>query len=81
MLKLAWRAAPEDPSCLDSTVTFRLEPEGSGTRLFIDHDGFDLSDPYQAASCRILGTGWPAMPGNISAVLGEEGQEEGQEEG
>ena len=44
--------------------------------LFIDHDGFDLSDPYQAASRRILGAGWPAMPGNISAVLAEEGLEE-----
>jgi uncharacterized protein YndB with AHSA1/START domain len=73
MLKLAWRAAPEDPSRLDSTVTFRLEPEGTGTRLFIEHDGFDLSDPYQAASRRILGTGWPGMPGRMSAVIAEPG--------
>jgi hypothetical protein len=43
----------------------------TGTRLFIDHDGFDLSDPYQAASGRILGAGWPGMPGRISAVIGK----------
>ena len=50
---------------------FRLDPEGTGTRLFIHHDGFDLSHPYQAASRRILGAGWPAMPGRISDVIGE----------
>ena len=72
MLKLAWRAAPGDPSGPDSTVTFRLEPEGAGTRLFIEHDGFDLSDPYQAASRRILGAGWPAMPGRIPAIIDEQ---------
>jgi uncharacterized protein YndB with AHSA1/START domain len=71
MLKLAWRAAPGDPSGLDSTVTFRLEPEGVGTRLFIEHDGFDLTDPYQAAARRILGVGWQAMPGHIAMVLDE----------
>jgi uncharacterized protein YndB with AHSA1/START domain len=69
MLKPAWRALPEDPSGLDSTVTFRLEPEGTGTQLFILPEGFDLRDPYQAASRRILGTGWQAMPGRMSAAI------------
>jgi hypothetical protein len=45
----------------------------TGTRPFTDHDGFDLGDPCQAASRRILGAGWPARPGNLSAVLDEEG--------
>jgi hypothetical protein len=30
--------------------------------LFIEHDGFDLSDPYQAASRRILGAGRISEP-------------------
>jgi uncharacterized protein YndB with AHSA1/START domain len=71
MLRLAWRAAPGDPIGLESTVTFRLEPEGTGTRLFIEHDGFDLADPHQAAARRILGHGWQAIPGRIAKILDE----------
>jgi uncharacterized protein YndB with AHSA1/START domain len=69
LLRIAWRAAPEDPSSLDSTVTFALEPEGQGTRLFLTHDGFDPGDPYQAASRRFLGSGWPGVLGAIGRVL------------
>lgn len=36
-----------------------------------EHDGFDLSDPYQGASRRILGHGWPTMPGRIGTLLSE----------
>jgi len=49
----------------------RLEPEGTGTRLFVEHDGFDLTDPYRAAARRILGHGWQAIPGRIAAILDE----------
>lgn len=43
---------------LDSTVTWRLEPEGSGTRLFLEHAGFDPDDPAQQTALRIMGGGW-----------------------
>lgn len=69
LLRIAWRAAPEDRSSLDSTVTFALEPEGQGTRLFLTHDGFDPDDPHQAASRRFLGSGWPGVLGGIADVL------------
>jgi uncharacterized protein YndB with AHSA1/START domain len=69
MLRLAWRAAPEDPSTLDSTVTFTLEPEGHGTRLFLAHEGFDPGDEYQAASRRIMGGGWPGVFAGIARVV------------
>lgn len=69
MLRLAWRAAPADPSTLDSTVTFTLEPEGTGTRLFLAHEGFDPGDPYQAAARRIMGGGWPGVGARIARVL------------
>lgn len=71
MLRLAWRAAPDDPSTLDSTLTFTLEAEGTGTRLFLAHEGFDSGDPYQAAARRIMGGGWAGIPGRISQVVAE----------
>src|ERR1019366_2653759 len=43
---------------LDTTVTWRLVPEGTGTRLLITHDGFDDTDPAQQAAMKILGGGW-----------------------
>ena len=32
-------------SGLDSIVTWRLEPEGRGTRMLMEHSGFDLTSP------------------------------------
>jgi uncharacterized protein YndB with AHSA1/START domain len=69
MLQIAWRAAPEDASSLDSTVTFMLEPEGKGTRLFLVQDGFDPDDPYQAMSRRMMGSGWAGVARGISRVI------------
>jgi uncharacterized protein YndB with AHSA1/START domain len=40
MLRIAWTAAHENSRRLDSTVTFTLAPEGTDTRLLIEHDGF-----------------------------------------
>jgi uncharacterized protein YndB with AHSA1/START domain len=39
MLRIAWSAAGEKMSGLDSVVTFTVAPEGPGTRLIIEHDG------------------------------------------
>ncbi len=69
MLKIGWYAAPEDASTLDTTVTFTLEPEGTGTRLFLVHDGFDPDDAYQLASRRFMGGGWPGICGAITRVI------------
>lgn len=44
---------------LDTLVTYRLEPDGDGTRLHFEHSGFDLSDPAQQASYRGM-QGWSA---------------------
>ena len=71
MLRISWCAAPEDPSGLDSTVTFTLEPEGTGTRLFLVHDGFDPDSPYQQVSRRMMGSGWPGVFGRITEVIDE----------
>jgi uncharacterized protein YndB with AHSA1/START domain len=71
MLRISWCAAPEDPSGLESTVTFTLEPEGNGTRLFLVHDGFDPDNPYHLASRRFMGSGWPGVAARIGKVIDE----------
>ena len=53
LLRFSWRAGP-----LDTTVSWRLVPERTGTRLLITHDGFDQSDPGQQMVMGILGGGW-----------------------
>ncbi|MEU5861399.1 MULTISPECIES: SRPBCC domain-containing protein [unclassified Nonomuraea] len=55
LLRISW----SDRKQADWTVTWRLVPEGRGTRLFLDHEGFDPDDPTQQLSRRIMGGGWP----------------------
>ncbi|TDD36359.1 SRPBCC domain-containing protein [Nonomuraea terrae] len=55
LLRISW----SDGKQADWTVTWRLEPEGTGTRLFLDHEGFDPDDDVQQLSRRIMGGGWP----------------------
>jgi hypothetical protein len=50
-------------------VTFRLEPEGRGTRLFLAHEGFGPDDPYQAAARRLMGGGWAGTGSRIARVI------------
>jgi uncharacterized protein YndB with AHSA1/START domain len=71
MLKISWCAAPTDLSGLDSTVTFTLHPEGAGTRLFLEHDGFDPGDSYQVYARRFMGGGWPGVARAIAAAIEE----------
>jgi len=42
---------------LDSTITWRLEPEGAGTRLFLVHDGLEPG----SESLLVMGRGWPGV--------------------
>jgi uncharacterized protein YndB with AHSA1/START domain len=53
LLRFSWRGGP-----LDTVVSWRLVPEGAGTRLLITHDGFDDSDPAQRMTMGIMGGGW-----------------------
>jgi uncharacterized protein YndB with AHSA1/START domain len=52
-LKITWQNPP-----LDTTVTWQLEPEGHGTRLFVEHAGFDLDDPMQRMAYDGMSGGW-----------------------
>ncbi|GAA4863839.1 SRPBCC domain-containing protein [Saccharopolyspora cebuensis] len=42
----------------DWTLTWRLVPEGRGTRLLLDHSGFDLDDKRGRNACERMGPGW-----------------------
>jgi uncharacterized protein YndB with AHSA1/START domain len=53
-LRIGWAGGPG----IDTTVTWTLVPEGRGTRLLLDHEGFDPDDERQQLALRIMGGGW-----------------------
>ncbi|MFJ9361168.1 SRPBCC family protein [Streptomyces mirabilis] len=55
---------------LDTTITWRLQSEGTGTRLFLEHAGFDLDSPLGKAAVEGMGNGWPGLLRRIESVLG-----------
>ena len=54
LLRISWASS----NGLDTTVTWRLEPEGAGTRLFLDHEGFDPDRPEDQLARKIMDGGW-----------------------
>jgi uncharacterized protein YndB with AHSA1/START domain len=54
LLRISWSGGPK----MATTVTWRLQPEGRGTRLFLDHEGFDPEDPMQVFAHKTMGAGW-----------------------
>jgi len=42
----------------DWTLTWQLRAEGTGTRLFLEHAGFDLDDPQHRFAFERMGPGW-----------------------
>lgn len=57
------------PDSLGTTVTWRLEPEGTGTRLFLEHAGFDLDSPMGRAAYEGMSQGWPSVLPRITPAL------------
>ncbi|PZG27471.1 ATPase [Spongiactinospora gelatinilytica] len=59
MLRIGWRDAdPAGGIEVDWTITWTLESEGTGTRLFLVHEGFDPDHPLQQKARAIMGGGW-----------------------
>lgn len=56
-LRISWRDANSGNS-LNSTVTWSISPEDTGTRFFLVHEGFNPNDPTHVASHRIMSGGW-----------------------
>ncbi|MFD9366645.1 SRPBCC domain-containing protein [Streptomyces sp. NPDC060020] len=57
MLRVRWQDA-SGTNAADWTITWTLEPEGRGTRLFLVHEGFDPDDAMQMTARNIMGNGW-----------------------
>jgi hypothetical protein len=49
-------------------VSFRLEPDGDGTRLVFEHSGFDLSHPFGEQAFKGAEFGWAKMFKQLAAV-------------
>lgn len=54
---------------LDTRVSYRLVPEGDGTRVHFEHSGFDVSDPSVATAYRGAGYGWTKMHDELARVV------------
>ena len=66
LLRFSWRNG-----ALDTVVSWRLEPEGEHTRLFIEHSGFDAQDPAQRFALDGMRAGWSgAVVDRLVAELG-----------
>ncbi|MFG3168468.1 SRPBCC domain-containing protein [Streptomyces sp. NPDC048200] len=57
MLSARWADADGSGS-VHWTITWTLEQEGRGTRLFLVHEGFDPDDPAQMMARTIMDGGW-----------------------
>jgi len=57
------------PGTLNSTITWLLEPEGAGTRLRLEHSGFDLDSPMGKMAFEGMGRGWPSVLARIEMAL------------
>lgn len=64
-LVFSWSAG----GLVDSRVSFRLEPDGDGTRVVFEHSGFDVSQPWGEQAFHGAGYGWAKMLKQLAAVL------------
>jgi uncharacterized protein YndB with AHSA1/START domain len=68
-----WRALTDAEGSLDSTITWRLEIEGTGTRLLLVHAGFDPDTQIGRTALEGMGNGWPGLVRRIERALSESG--------
>ena len=54
---------------LDTLITWQLTPEGTGTRLTLTHEGFNLDSPMGRKAFEGMQAGWPAVLTRLAAVL------------
>lgn len=70
-LSFSWVDRGEENG-LNSTVTWRLEPEGEGTHLYLEHAGFDPNHPLQQLGYQMMSKGWNRLPQRIADILAKE---------
>jgi uncharacterized protein YndB with AHSA1/START domain len=54
---------------LDTTLTWRLVPEGTGTRLTLVHEGFNLDSPMGRRAFEGMKPGWPEVLARLGTAL------------
>ena len=54
---------------LDTTITWRLAAEGTGTRLTLTHEGFNLDSPMGRSALEGMKPGWPRVLARLEGVL------------
>lgn len=54
---------------VNSRVSFRLEPNDAGTRLFFEHSGFDVSQPMGQQAFKGAEFGWTKMLGQLPTIV------------
>ena len=64
-LAFSWSAG----GLADTQVSFRLEPDGEGTRVLFEHSGFDVSQPLAKQALRGAELGWAKMLTQLPAVV------------
>ena len=53
---------------LDTIITWQLAPEGTGTRLTLTHEGFDLDSAMGRQAFEGMKPGWPGILARIGSV-------------
>lgn len=54
---------------VNTRVSFRLEPDGDGTRVLFEHSGFDMSQPWAEQAVQGATFGWAEMFEKLAAVV------------
>jgi len=54
---------------LDTVITWQLTPEGTGTRLRLRHEGFNLDTPMGRQALEGMKSGWPAVLERLTRAL------------
>ena len=57
------------PGTLNTTITWRLEAEGAGARLHLEHAGFDLDSPMAKMAYEGMAGGWPGVLARIEHAI------------
>ncbi|MFO0761524.1 MAG: SRPBCC domain-containing protein [Byssovorax sp.] len=54
---------------LETMITFKLAPEGAGTRLTLIQEGFDLDSPMGRQAFEGMKAGWPNVLARLDGAL------------
>jgi uncharacterized protein YndB with AHSA1/START domain len=66
LLAFTWSAGGP---VVDTRVSFRLEPDGDGTRIIFEHSGFDVTVPHGEQAFQGAGYGWAKMLKQLATVV------------